>query len=234
MSATTDRTLKAFLNVQAELAQIGISKDSRNKQQNYQYRGIDALMNTLAPILAKHGVVILTNVTDSEYVERRTANGGLMYHHKVKVEFTIASEHGTVGPFSSHGECLDTSDKGTNKAIGAAYKYWLFTSLCVPTDAHSDADAEQPEAVAPKQERPQQEQVKRVGEGEVKQIRAMLEKTDTDEAMYVNFLQLERLEDLPLIQFSKTMEQLSRKLKKMEREAQRSQSTQAATEEAQQ
>ena len=53
---------KAINAVQAELAAVGgISKDRKNIQQNYSFRGIDDVYNTLAPILAKHKLLIFYN-----------------------------------------------------------------------------------------------------------------------------------------------------------------------------
>jgi hypothetical protein len=237
-------TTEAFCAVQAALASVGISKDSKNEDQGYKFRGIDALMNTLSPILAAHGVVVATKVVDRELIERQSRRGAALYHHIVTVEFTILSSWGEpIGPFASMGESIDSSDKGLNKAIGAAFKYWLFTTLCVPTDAHQDADAETPEAVsaqaqqaAPEapQQAPQQAEVKLVGAGELEQVRKMLADTGTDEAMYTKFLQLDSLEQLPLSRFAKTMEQLKRKKAKLEQEEQRAAAAQAAQEEAQQ
>lgn len=45
--------------VTTDLAKVGIAKDSRNAQQNYAFRGIDAVLNTLAPLLSTHKLCIL-------------------------------------------------------------------------------------------------------------------------------------------------------------------------------
>jgi hypothetical protein len=47
------------------------------------------------------------------------------------------------------GEAMDSSDKSTNKAEAAAFKYACFQAFCIPTEADNDADAHTPEP-APK------------------------------------------------------------------------------------
>jgi hypothetical protein len=135
-----------FSNLQAKMAKHGIDKSGKNKQQGYAYRGIDQVMNTVGPMLAEENLVIIPNVLNHNMTAGSTKNGGAMYHHMVEVEYQIIGPDGSfMGPFKSRGECIDTSDKGLNKACTAAYKYWMLTALCIPTES-SDADADSPEA----------------------------------------------------------------------------------------
>lgn len=134
---------KAIANVAGELAKTGISKDGKNQQQGFMFRGIDAVYNHLAPLLAKHQLVILPRCVERECVERLTAKGGNIFYVTVKAEFDFvsaidASKH-TVATF---GEAMDSADKATNKAMSAAYKYAAFQSFCIPTEETAqDADA---------------------------------------------------------------------------------------------
>ena len=41
---------------------------------------------------------------------------------------------------------MDRSDKSTNKAMSAAFKYACFQTFCIPTEEMRDADAESPQA----------------------------------------------------------------------------------------
>ena len=136
-----------FSLVQQKMSVVGIDKSAQNQQQRYMYRGIDQVMNTLAPILAEQQLMIIPNVQSSTYVEVKTKSGGTMYHHIAQVEYMVYGPEGdSMGPFGSRGECLDASDKGLNKACTAAYKYWVLTALCVPIEGQEDADEVQPEA----------------------------------------------------------------------------------------
>ena len=135
---------KAISAVQEELAQIGISKSSKNQQQGFMFRGIDAVYNTLSPLLAKHKLVILPRCLKRESTERTTAKGGVLFYVTVQAEFDFvsavdASKH-TVSMF---GEAMDSGDKATNKAMSIAYKYAAFQAFCIPTEETAqDADAE--------------------------------------------------------------------------------------------
>lgn len=135
---------KAISAVQEELAQIGISKSSKNQQQGFMFRGIDAVYNTLSPLLAKHKLVILPRCLHRESTERTTAKGGVLFYVTVQAEFDFvsaidASKH-TISMF---GEAMDSGDKATNKAMSIAYKYAAFQAFCIPTEETAqDPDAE--------------------------------------------------------------------------------------------
>ena len=135
---------KAIADVAGELAQSGITKDSKNVQQGFMFRGIDAVYNHLAPLLAKHRLVILPRCLEREVVERQTAKGGNLFYVTVKCEFDFVSAvDGTKHTVATFGEAMDSGDKATNKAMSAAYKYAAFQSFCIPTEETAqDADAE--------------------------------------------------------------------------------------------
>lgn len=137
---------KAIAEVAGELAQSGISKASKNQQQGFMFRGIDAVYNHLAPLLAKHKLVILPRCLERECVERVTAKGGNLFYVTVKAEFDFVSAvDGTKHTVATFGEAMDSADKATNKAMSAAYKYAAFQSFCIPTEeTAADADAETP------------------------------------------------------------------------------------------
>jgi hypothetical protein len=142
---------KAIAAVTAEIAKEGISKDRKNEQQNYKFRGIDDVYNALSPVLAKHGLVILPRVLNRECVERVTSKGGAIFYVTVEVEFDfIAAEDGSRHTVKTFGEAMDLADKATNKAMSAAYKYAAMQAFCIPTEGDNDADAITHE-VAPRQ-----------------------------------------------------------------------------------
>ena len=127
--------------VASDLAHDGISKDRKNQQQGYQFRGIDDVYNALSPIMARHGLVILPRILNRELTERQSAKGGVIFSVTVEAEFDFVSSHDK----SSHtvrtfGEAMDSADKATNKAMSAAYKYAAFQTFCIPTEGDNDAD----------------------------------------------------------------------------------------------
>lgn len=134
--------------VTAEMSRIGISKDSRNAQQGYMFRGIDAVYGTLSPLLAKHGLCILPRVVDRAVTERETKSGGVLFYSVLRVEFDfVAAEDGSKHTVCTVGEAMDSGDKSSNKAMSAAYKYACFQAFCIPTEGDNDADAHTHEVV---------------------------------------------------------------------------------------
>jgi hypothetical protein len=128
--------------VSAEIAQSGIAKTRTNAQQGYQFRGIDDVFNALAPLLAKHGLVIIPRILSRELIERETKNGGTLFSVTVEAEFDfVAVKDGSKVTARSYGEAMDTADKATNKAMSAAYKYTAFQTFCIPTEGDNDPDA---------------------------------------------------------------------------------------------
>lgn len=132
---------KAIAAVQADLAKSGITKSSRNQQQGFMFRGIDAVYNALAPLLAQHNLCILPRCIEREFVERTTKNGGVLFYITVKSDFDFVSAiDGSKHTVTTYGEAMDSGDKATNKAMSAAYKYAAFQAFCIPTEGDNDAD----------------------------------------------------------------------------------------------
>ncbi len=136
--------------VAAEMAQTGISKSRKNEQQGYKFRGIEEVQNALAPVLSRHGLLILPRFLTRSVTERVTAKGGVLFYVVVDAEFDfVAAEDGSKHTVRTFGEAMDSADKATNKAMSAAYKYAAFQAFCIPTEGDNDADAHTPDAVVP-------------------------------------------------------------------------------------
>lgn len=135
--------------VQGELAHTGIGKDSENTFDRYKFRGIDAVYNALAPLLAKHGLCVLPRIIERDCQERQSRKGEPMFYVTVTAEFDfVAAEDGSIHTVRTYGEAMDRSDKATNKAMSAAYKYAAFMAFAIPTEGDNDADASTPEIAA--------------------------------------------------------------------------------------
>ena len=143
------KVYSAINKVQADLARDGISKDRKNAQQGYNFRGIDDMYNALAPVLSKHGLCVLPRVKSRECVERMSAKGAALLYVTVEVDFDfVAAEDGSKHTITTYGEAMDSGDKATNKAMSAAYKYAAMQAFAIPTEGDNDADA-QTHQVAP-------------------------------------------------------------------------------------
>jgi hypothetical protein len=139
------QVLESICEVIGELASTGISKDRRNQQQGYQFRGIDDVYNALSPLLAKHKLAILPSILDRTCEARETQKGGILYSVCVTVEYRIMSARdGSEISVRTMGEAMDSGDKATNKALSAAYKYMALQTFAIPTEGDNDADAHTP------------------------------------------------------------------------------------------
>ena len=147
---------KAINAVQADLAKEGITKNRKNQQQGYNFRGIDDVFNALSPLLARHGLCILPRILTRHCDERQSKNGGVMSYVTVEAEFDfVCASDGSRHVVRTFGEAMDSADKATNKAMSAAYKYAAFQAFAIPTEGDNDADAHTPQP-APKQQPPRQ------------------------------------------------------------------------------
>jgi len=136
------KVYEAIAAITADMAKEGISKDRRNQQQGYQFRGIDDVYNALSPMLAAHKLCILPRIMTRDLVERQSAKGGTLFYVTVEAEFDfVSAEDGSKHTIRTFGEAMDSADKATNKAMSAAYKYAAMQAFCIPTEGDNDADA---------------------------------------------------------------------------------------------
>jgi ERF superfamily len=129
------------LLVQVKEAVGAIGKGERNAQQGFNFRGIDAVINAVAPALIDAGIVVLPDVRTYEYGtvevgQRRTPMG----HARVVVEYTFVGPEGDTLTCSAPGEAMDSGDKATAKAMSVAYRTALLQALSLPT-TEMDPDA---------------------------------------------------------------------------------------------
>jgi hypothetical protein len=144
---------KIHAAIAAVMSEIGaISKDRKNQQQGFMFRGIDQAYNAIHPLMAKHQVFTVPRVLELiSRTERQTARGGVLFVTLLKVEYDFISgvdgSKITVGPII--GEGMDSGDKGTNKALAIAHKYALFQTFLIPTEKTDDPDAESHTDIVP-------------------------------------------------------------------------------------
>jgi len=126
-----------------------VAKTDRNVAQNFNFRGIDAVVNAVSPALKKYGVIVIPNVVTYDYssVEvgiKRTQMG----HARLTVEYSF---YGPMGDFLTTcvaSEAMDSGDKATAKAMSVAFRIALLQALALPTD-EADPDHDTYERSAP-------------------------------------------------------------------------------------
>jgi len=200
----TQRTIfKALSAVQSDLSKVGIAKNQKNSHQGYKFRGIDDVLNTLAPIIAEHGVLIIPNVLSKDIKTTATKNGGVASHVILEVGFVLYDSEGDSICHTAYGEALDTSDKAVNKAMTAAYKYFLFQAFCIPIEGLEDADSQQPEQA--------ELQPALVTADTLAQIISLCEETGEDIQRYVDWAEVSETKLIPQEKAVRIVANLTRK-----------------------
>lgn len=117
-----------------------ISKDRRNPQQGFAYRGIDDVMNELHSILAKSGIFIVPTVLDEQRTQATTSRGSNLFYTRLKIKFTFFAKDGSSVESVVIGEAMDSGDKASNKALSIGMKYACLQVFCIPTEEDKDPD----------------------------------------------------------------------------------------------
>lgn len=126
-----------------------IAKKDKNTSQGFNFRGIDSVVNAVAPALQQWGVVVVPHVEDYQYESVEIGkNRTVMGHVKVKVTYTFIGSAGDAISATVVGEAMDSGDKATAKAMSVAFRTALLQALCLPTD-DLDPDASSYERSAP-------------------------------------------------------------------------------------
>ncbi|MCR2051793.1 ERF family protein [Actinomyces bowdenii] len=131
-------TLTIHQALAAVAADVGnVRKAERNSQQGFNFRGIDAVVNAVAPALRRHGV--LGPLPELRELTREAAgtsrNGATITRVTVQVAYRMIGPAGDELTAVVPGEANDTADKATAKAMSVAMRTFLLQALCLPTDA---------------------------------------------------------------------------------------------------
>jgi len=119
-----------------------VRKGERNQAQNFNFRGIDAVVNAVSPALRKHGVVVTPEIVSNDYTTVEVGkNRTSMGHCRVTVTYKFWAPDGSYLPTTVSAESMDSGDKATAKAMSVAFRTCLLQTLCLPTD-ETDPDHE--------------------------------------------------------------------------------------------
>lgn len=135
--------MNIYTAINGVMAEIGaISKDKKNVQQGFMYRGVDDVMNALQPLLVKYKVFAVPEILSQQREERQTKNGGNLIYSVCTIKYTFYADDGSSVYAVVAGEGMDSGDKATNKAMAIAFKYACFQTFCIPTEEMDDPDKE--------------------------------------------------------------------------------------------
>lgn len=137
------KKLNIFEAINRTMEDVGaIGKTSKNQQQGFMFRGIDAVMNALNPAMIKNGIFVVPQVLEQTREERQTAKGGNLIYSVCRIKYTFYAQDGSSVEAVVVGEGMDSGDKATNKAMSIAFKYACFQVFCIPTEEMKDPDEE--------------------------------------------------------------------------------------------
>lgn len=120
----------ALLGAMKDICKIGIGKNSQ--ASNYRYRGIDAAMNEMSPILVNNGITVTPRYSELSLAKYERSEGKFSHCVTVKGSFTFTAEDGTFVVAEAYGESIDAGDKATIKAQTVAFRTVLFQQFIVP------------------------------------------------------------------------------------------------------
>lgn len=144
MSNTKTEVGLIFKQIPLIMSEVGaVGKDSKNLQQNYNYRGIDAVYNALNEVMSKHKVFSTCIDIQNEQKEERTSKQGTaLFTYSAIFTYRFYAEDGSFTDTKVIGKGMDSGDKDTNKAMSVAHKYALLQIFCIPTDEEKDPEVD--------------------------------------------------------------------------------------------
>ncbi len=222
---------KIYAAIAGVMKDVGaVGKSDKNDFDNYKYRGIDAVMNALNPAMVKNKVFVTPTILESHREERTNQKGNVMVYSILTVKYTFYTDDGSSVECTVIGEAMDRSDKSTNKAMSAAFKYACFQTFCIPTEEMIDSETESLEMPANKrkprapktEDQLNKEMIEnvpadlipdnsRTPEYRAKRIREEIARTKMDEKKLLNNAKVEKWEDVTDAQFVTLMGYLAKK-----------------------
>lgn len=166
MSDEKPSVVEALSAVMADVQ--AVAKKDRNTDQNFNFRGIDAVVNAVGPAMRTHGVVAVPTNVQSVFEGYESKRGAKMRNATLTITWRFYGPKGDFIEAQTMGEAADSSDKSVSKAHSVAYRTLLLQALCIPTD-EADADASVHERAAAPPPDPRiavQREIRRMGEAQ--------------------------------------------------------------------
>lgn len=123
----------SLAKVKEEINGIGVGKERNNKQQNFNYRGIDDALNAFSGPFARQQVLptMVYETITRDVVQTKNSEMARCIVSLVCTFLSLKDGSSiTVGPIE--GEAFDVLDKSTTKACSVALRNLLFLTFTVP------------------------------------------------------------------------------------------------------
>jgi hypothetical protein len=117
------------------LAEVGpVVKSQTNTHQNYNFRGIDQVVNAVNAAFKKHRIFPTSKIEFFQVRDAMTTANKPTREATLRVTYRFTAPDGSYVETEVPGEALDTSDKTTPKAMSVALRIALLQMLLLPTD----------------------------------------------------------------------------------------------------
>ena len=149
----TGQIHEALASVMASCTHV--AKRDRNVHQRFMFRGIDAVVNAVGPILREHHVTVRPVVQHVSYDVVTTTTGKPATACRVIVDYVFGAPDGSEITATVAAEAWDSGDKAAPKAMSVAFRTALLQTLALPTDepdpdSHTYERQQAAEEAAPK------------------------------------------------------------------------------------
>lgn len=168
---------------------VKVTKDKKNSQYKSMYTTLGNLVNTINPELSKHGL---------------SASWEIKQNGTIEVVCILTHSMGHSERTSAHAPADTSGSKNAIQQIKSTITYLkavTFESICglASTDANYDDDGAG--------------SIETINEKELHQLRDMILETQTNEAVFLKYLEIDRLENLPKSKFKVAVAGLEAKAK---------------------
>ena len=124
---------EAVAAVMCDIRAVGKDDKTSGGGPSYRYRGIDGLINGIAPAMHEHGLILVPHVMSCEIVPMAGRNGWT--ETRMHIEYDVVGPDGSTlpRPVRTFAIGADNGDKGPGKAMSYGYKSAVAQLLCIPT-----------------------------------------------------------------------------------------------------
>lgn len=135
-------------NLAAKMARVmteieRLPKAGKNTRFDYTYATEGDILETIRPLMAKQGIAFFPTILNIEETEKKTSSGNSTTYTRVFMQFDlVCGDTGETKTCHWVGDALDNQDKGINKAVTAAEKYFILKTFMMSTgDLKDDPDS---------------------------------------------------------------------------------------------
>lgn len=152
MSLENSTIYAKMVAIQNDIDAVKKTKEMKTMsgQVQYRFRGVEDVLDEVAPIVRKHKVFIRPETISCEYSRERinkyNASGAVIGERNdtvcmLKMTYHFTDESGqsvSIGPIC--GEGMDSGDKSTSKANSVCYKLGMIAAFSIPVNDMPDIE----------------------------------------------------------------------------------------------